>query len=60
MILRTYRCPPGAAVEFTIVFGGGHAWPGSQFSAIKGPSTSEINATDLIWNFFRRHRLAAT
>ena len=59
VILRTYRCPPGAAVEFTIVLGGGHAWPGSQFSAIKGPSTSEISATDLIWNFFRHHRLAA-
>ncbi len=59
VILRTYRCPPGAAVEFYIVLGGGHAWPGSQFSAIKGPSTNEINATDLIWDFFRHHRLAA-
>lgn len=58
VILRTYRCSVGAAVEFYIVLGGGHAWPGSQFSAIKGPSTSEINATDIIWNFFRRHRLA--
>jgi polyhydroxybutyrate depolymerase len=60
VILRTYRCPPGAAVEFYIVVGGGHAWPGSQFSAINGPSTFEINATDLIWNFFRRHHLSGT
>jgi len=59
VILRTYRCPRGAAVEFYIVEGGGHAWPGSQFSAVKGPSTFEINATDLIWSFFRRHHLAA-
>jgi polyhydroxybutyrate depolymerase len=58
VILRTYRCPRGAAVGFYIVLGGGHAWPGSEFSAINGPSTFEINATDLIWTFFRRHRLA--
>jgi polyhydroxybutyrate depolymerase len=62
VILRTYPCPPGAAVEFYIVVGGGHAWPGSKVSAalasITGPSTFEINATDLIWKFFRQHRLA--
>jgi polyhydroxybutyrate depolymerase len=61
VILRTYRCPPGAAVGFYIVLGGGHAWPGSELSAavasITGPSTFEINATDLIWQFFREHRL---
>jgi polyhydroxybutyrate depolymerase len=62
VILRNYRCPPGAAVEFYIVLGGGHAWPGSKISAelasITGPSTFEINATDIIWQFFRQHRLA--
>ena len=61
VILRTYKCPPGAAVEFYIIVGGGHAWPGSKISAqlalITGPSTFEINATDIIWQFFRRHRL---
>jgi polyhydroxybutyrate depolymerase len=61
VILRSYRCPPGVAVEFYIVLGGGHAWPGSKVSAelasITGPSTFEINATDLIWKFFQQHRL---
>ncbi len=61
VILRRYRCPPGAAVEFYIVLGGGHAWPGSKVSAalasITGPSTFEIDATDIIWQFFRQHRL---
>ncbi|MGA2521764.1 MAG: PHB depolymerase family esterase [Acidimicrobiales bacterium] len=57
VILRTYPCPPGAAVEFYIVVGGGHAWPGSTISAMNGPSTFEINATDLIWAFFRHYRL---
>jgi polyhydroxybutyrate depolymerase len=63
VILRTYRCPPGAAVEFYIVVGGGHAWPGSKISAalksITGPSTFEINATDIIWKFFQQYRLAS-
>ena len=61
--MRRYRCPPGAAVEFYIVLGGGHAWPGSKVSAalksITGPSTFEINATDIIWKFFEQHRLAS-
>ena len=59
VILRTYQCPPGVAVEFYIVLGGGHAWPGSRFSATTGSTTFEINATDVIWKFFRRHQLAA-
>jgi polyhydroxybutyrate depolymerase len=62
VILRTYRCPPGASVEFYIVVGGGHGWPGSTISAavasITGPSTFEINATDIIWRFFGQHRLS--
>ena len=62
VILRTYRCPAGTNVEFYIVLGGGHAWPGSKLSAglkaITGPSTFEVNATDLIWSFFEHHTLA--
>lgn len=61
VILRTYPCPPGTAVEFYIVLGGGHAWPGSSFSkmiaAVTGPTTFEIDATPLIWKFFRRFQL---
>ena len=62
VILRTYRCPAGADVEFYIVLGGGHAWPGSKLSAalkaITGPSTFEVDATALIWSFFEHHTLA--
>ncbi len=57
VVLRTYHCPPGSAVEFYIILGGGHAWPGSNISAMNGPSTFEINATNLIWNFFRQFHL---
>jgi polyhydroxybutyrate depolymerase len=61
VILRTYRCPPGTAVEFYIILGGGHSWPGSQFSrsitSITGFTTFEINATEQNWLFFRRFQL---
>ena len=61
VILRTYRCPPGTDVEFYIVLGGGHAWPGSTvsraISALTGYTTFEIDATDLIWQYFQRFRL---
>jgi polyhydroxybutyrate depolymerase len=61
VIRRTYRCPADVAVVFYIVLGGGHAWPGSTLSAatkaFTGPSTFEIDATDLIWTFFRHFRI---
>jgi polyhydroxybutyrate depolymerase len=61
VIRRVYRCPAGVAVEFYIIIGGGHAWPGSKFSeeiaAITGPTTFEINASTTIWAFFKRFQL---
>jgi polyhydroxybutyrate depolymerase len=61
VILRTYRCPPGTGVEFYIIVGGGHSWPGSAFSrsisAVTGFTTFQIDATSLIWQFFQRFRL---
>ena len=61
IILRTYRCPSGTDVEFYIILGGGHAWPGSKFtqsiSSLTGYTTFQINATDVIWQFFRRFSL---
>ncbi len=61
VILRRYKCPPGTAVEFYIILGGGHSWPGSKFSqevsSVTGFTTFQINATDLIWGFFEHFRL---
>jgi polyhydroxybutyrate depolymerase len=61
IILRRYVCPPATAVEFYIILGGGHAWPGSKFSqsisSITGFTTFQINATDVIWAFFEHFRL---
>ncbi len=61
VIHRTYPCPAGAAVEFDIVEGAGHAWPGSTFSqkiaAVTGPTTFEIDGSAVIWAFFQGYRL---
>jgi polyhydroxybutyrate depolymerase len=61
VIRRTYQCPPGTDVEFYIILGGGHAWPGSKISqaisSLTGFTTFQINATDVIWSFFHRFHL---
>jgi polyhydroxybutyrate depolymerase len=61
IIHRVYDCPAGADVEFYIVVGGGHAWPGSAFSraieAAVGYTTFDISASEEAWAFFQRFRL---
>ena len=61
VLLRTYDCPPDAPVEFYVVEGGGHAWPGSAFSSsissIVGPTNMDLAASQLIWDFLRTTRL---
>jgi polyhydroxybutyrate depolymerase len=58
LILRRYACPSGTGVEFYIVLGGGHAWPGSVVSnsdrAQVGMTTFEVSATAQIWEFLRQ------
>lgn len=47
-------------IIFTTVEGNGHHWPGTVEplpEAIAGPSRDPFRATDLIWDFFRRHPL---
>jgi polyhydroxybutyrate depolymerase len=52
-------CPVDAPVELYVVEGAGHTWPGSTrdatFEHLVGPTTMEIDATDLIWEFFQQH-----
>jgi polyhydroxybutyrate depolymerase len=58
---RVYDCPRGADVEFFIVLGGGHAWPGSAFSAaiaaVVGYTTMDIHASEEAWAFFEQFHL---
>jgi len=46
----------GAEVVLYTIHGGGHTWPGKQ-PKLKwlGPSTQDISANDLMWEFFQRH-----
>jgi polyhydroxybutyrate depolymerase len=57
--LVRYRCPKGAGVELYRIDGGGHTWPGSEFSrqieSVVGPTTFSINANEVMWSFFRAH-----
>ena len=52
----SHECPPNVAVEIYSVKDNGHAWPGGKSGSRLGdtPSTS-LNATDIIWSFFRSH-----
>lgn len=61
VIHRVYQCPTDADVEFYIVVGGGHTWPGSEFSraiaAVVGYTTFDIDASQLAWEFFEQFQL---
>lgn len=61
VIERTWDCPPDGPVEFLILEGSGHTWPGSEFSNnladIMGPTDMDTNANELIWQFFQRFQL---
>jgi hypothetical protein len=61
VIHRVYDCPAGADVEFYIVLGGGHTWPGSEFSRaiepVVGHTTFDIHASEVAWAFFERFQL---
>jgi polyhydroxybutyrate depolymerase len=63
------NCRTGSVNRFYVVSDGGHAWPGSKVeadvgkaspngqAAIIGYTTTNIDATDLIWKFFRQYAL---
>jgi poly(3-hydroxybutyrate) depolymerase/glycerophosphoryl diester phosphodiesterase len=61
--LLTWACPSDAQALLYRVNGGGHAWPGSDFSAsivdYVGHTTMTISANDIIWAFFRSHPLGS-
>jgi len=57
---RTYaNCANDAAVVLYTVQGGGHTWPGGTPLPewFVGRTTRSIDATGLMWTFFREHRL---
>jgi len=46
----------GSEVILFVIEGGGHTWPGRE-SRVRflGPSTKDISANDLMWEFFEKH-----
>lgn len=46
-------CQAGADVTLYTIEGKGHSWPGSDMPALI--TTKDINATDVIWDFFLAH-----
>jgi polyhydroxybutyrate depolymerase len=51
----------GAEVVLWKIAGGGHNWPGGKFGVLKerffGKMTQDISATNLMWEFFKKHPL---
>jgi polyhydroxybutyrate depolymerase len=56
VITWRYACPAGRAVEVLQLRDNGHAWPGGERGSRLGdkPSTA-IDATEVMWAFFRAH-----
>jgi polyhydroxybutyrate depolymerase len=52
-----HGCDRGSDVVFYIIDGGGHTWPGAIPVARLGKTTTQINASETIWNFFEKHPL---
>ena len=59
---QQWTCPDGVATQLYTVNGGGHSWPGSAFDVaipdMLGATTTAIDATTLMWQFFQSHPLA--
>jgi polyhydroxybutyrate depolymerase len=59
--LRRYsNCALSAGVDFYIIHGGGHTWPGGpQYlpAFLIGKTSREINATTVLWDFFQQYSL---
>jgi polyhydroxybutyrate depolymerase len=62
-LVRYSGCDDNATVELYEIIGGGHTWPGSEFSrAIEssvGHVTFSIDADQELWDFFQKHPLPA-
>jgi polyhydroxybutyrate depolymerase len=60
---RQYQdCADEAEVSLYTIEGEGHQWPGGKPLAAQwlvGPYSSSVEATRLMWDFFRHHRLTA-
>ena len=55
---RTWSsCRPNGDTTFFIIDGGGHTWPGSFSVGRLGMTTTQIDASATLWDFFKSHPL---
>lgn len=50
--LRRWTGCDSARIDFYVIDGGGHTWPGATPVPVLGPTTESISATDLVVGFF--------
>jgi polyhydroxybutyrate depolymerase len=53
------NCSEEADVNFYVIDGGGHSWPGGGYlpEHLVGHTTQDIDATQVMWKFFQSHPL---
>jgi polyhydroxybutyrate depolymerase len=51
---RWSGCDDGVEVEYWLIEGGGHTWPGAPDTSQLGPTNQEIDASEVMWDFFSR------
>jgi polyhydroxybutyrate depolymerase len=59
-VFRAADCPPGKEIILYTIEGGGHQWPGMRAldETRFGPVNMDINASELIWQFFSAYARA--
>ena len=47
-------CDGDVEVQYYVIDGGGHTWPGGPDTSQLGPTNQEIDASKVMWDFFKR------
>ena len=47
-------CDGDVEVQYYAIDGGGHTWPGGPDTHLLGPTNQEIDASQVMWDFFKR------
>ncbi len=47
-------CDGDVEVQYYVIRGGGHTWPGAPDTSQLGPTNQEIDASKVMWDFFKR------
>lgn len=55
--IRYANCGSGTEVVLFKIYGGGHTWPNAYYPYIYGPTNHDLDASQEIWNFFKRYTI---